>query len=85
MLDEYFAERMADLTESKNKPKGDTLISKMANLIREFLSIIKQSVSKDVYDNFYNAVMSIFYKGYFYRVKYCVTLLSLWPLHIPRP
>jgi len=58
MLDEYFAERMADLTESKNKPKGDTLISKMANLIREFLSIIKQSVSKDVYDNFYNAVMS---------------------------
>lgn len=58
MVDEYLAERMADLVLSKQKPLPDTVLGRLVSMFRDFTEMIRTKMGKSPYEAFYNEVMS---------------------------
>ena len=55
MLDEWIAEKMTDLVESR-QAMPNTFIGKLAKIIKEFLAQIQAKLGRDAYRSFYNLV-----------------------------
>jgi hypothetical protein len=55
MLDEWIAEKMTDLVESR-QAMPNTFMGKLAKIIKEFLAQIQAKLGRDVYQSFYNLV-----------------------------
>lgn len=55
MLDEWIAEKMTDLVESR-QAMPNTFIGKLAKIIKEFLAQIQAKLGRDAYQSFYNLV-----------------------------
>ena len=58
MVDEYFAEKMADLVLGKQKAPSGSTMGRMVELIKEFFTMIQAKLGKNVYESFYGEVMN---------------------------